>query len=62
MIFVNQVLVILYNKLKEKDLNDEGKELVLSSAKELDHLFEMEKQVVRGEEVDLDLLNMVLNL
>ena len=46
--------VILYNKLKEKDLTDEGKELVLSSAKELDHLFEMEKQVVRGEEVDHD--------
>ena len=54
--------VILYNKLKEKDLNDDGKELVISSAKELDHLFEMEKQVVRGEEVDHDPLNMVLNL
>ena len=46
--------VILYNKLKEKDLNDDGKELLVSSAKELDHLFEMEKQVVRGEEVDHD--------
>ena len=46
--------VILYNKLKEADLTDEGKELVISSAKELDHLFEMEKQVVRGEEVDHD--------
>ena len=46
--------VILYNKLKEKDLTDEGKELVISSAKELDHLFEMEKQVVKGEEVDHD--------
>ena len=31
--------VILYNKLKEADLTDEGKELVISSAKELDHLF-----------------------
>ena len=46
--------VILYNKLKEADLNDDGKELVISSAKELDHLFEMEKQVVKGEEVDHD--------
>ena len=46
--------VILYNKLKEADLNDTAKELVISSAKELDHLFEMEKQVVNGEEVDHD--------
>ena len=27
---------------------------MISSAKELDHLFEMEKQVVKGEEVDHD--------
>ena len=46
--------VILYQKLMEKDLNDEVKELVVSSAKEMDHLFEMEKQVVNGEEVDHD--------
>ncbi len=46
--------VILYNKLMEKELNDEAKELVISSAKELDHIFEMEKQVVNGEEVDHD--------
>ena len=46
--------VILYNKLKEADLNDTAKELVISSAKELDHLFEMEKQVVNGEEIDHD--------
>ena len=46
--------VILYEKLMEKDLSDEAKELVVSSAKELDHLFEMEKQVVNGEEVDHD--------
>ena len=46
--------VILYNKLKEADLNDTAKELVISSAKELDHLFEMEKQVVNGEKVDHD--------
>ena len=43
--------VILYEKLKE---NEEAKELIVSSAKELDHLFEMEKQVVNGEEVDHD--------
>ena len=43
--------VILYEKLKE---NEEAKELIVSSAKELDHLFEMEKQVVKGEEVDHD--------
>ena len=46
--------VILYQKLMEKDLSDEAKELIVSSAKELDHLFEMEKQVVNGEEVDHD--------
>ena len=46
--------VILYQKLMEKELNDKAKELVVSSAKELDHLFEMEKQVVNGEEVDHD--------
>ena len=41
--------VILYQKLMEKDLSDEAKELIVSSAKELDHLFDMEKQVVNGE-------------
>jgi len=46
--------VILYNKLMEKDLDDSAKELVKSSAKDLDHLFEMEKQVVKGEDVDHD--------
>ena len=46
--------VILYQKLIEKDLSDEAKELVVSSAKEMDHIFEMEKQVVNGEEVDHD--------
>ena len=43
--------VILYEKLKE---NEEAKELIVSSAKQLDHLFEMENQVVKGEEVDHD--------
>ena len=46
--------VILYNKLMEKDLDDSAKELVKSSAKDLDHLFEMEKQVVKDEDVDHD--------
>ena len=46
--------VILYNKLKEKDLNDVAKELVVDSAKDLDHIFEMEKQVVAKEELDHD--------
>ena len=38
-------------KLKERE---EAKELIVSSAKELDHLFEMEKQVVSGKKVDHD--------
>ena len=46
--------VILYNKLMEKDLNDEAKKLIVDSAKDLDHIFEMEKQVVKGVEVDHD--------
>tara|TARA_R100001015_G_C4450403_1_gene40765 strand:- start:78 stop:482 length:405 start_codon:yes stop_codon:yes gene_type:complete len=43
--------VVLYNKLKE---NEEHKDLIVDSAKEMDHLFEMEKQVVMGEEVGHD--------
>ena len=35
--------VTLYEKLKE---NDEAKDLIVQSAKDIDHLFEMEKQVV----------------
>ena len=38
----------LYNKLKQ---NDEAKDLIVQSAKDFDHLFEMEKQVVMGEDV-----------
>ena len=34
------------------------KDLIISSAKQLDHLFEMEKQVVRGEELDHDPIDM----
>ena len=39
--------VTLYEKLKQ---NEEAKELVIQSAKDFDHLFEMEKQVVAKEE------------
>ena len=46
--------VILYKKLMEKDLDDSAKELVKSSAEDLDHIFEMEKQVVSGKEIDHD--------
>ena len=45
--------VILYNKLKEKS-NDKSKQLIIDSAKDLDHIFEMEKQVVNGEKLDHD--------
>ena len=41
--------VMLYEKLKE---HEEAKELIISSAKEIDHLFEMEKQVVSGQKLD----------
>ena len=41
----------LYNKLKQ---NDEAKDLIIQSAKDFDHLFEMEKQVVMGEDVGHD--------
>ena len=43
--------VTLYNKLKE---NEEAKELVIQSAKDMDHLFEMEKQVVAKEDTGHD--------
>tara|TARA_R100000234_G_scaffold74601_1_gene46061 strand:+ start:123 stop:530 length:408 start_codon:yes stop_codon:yes gene_type:complete len=43
--------VTLYNKLKE---NEEAKELVVESAKDMDHLFEMEKQVVAKEDTGHD--------
>lgn len=46
--------VVLYDKLKKSDLDDDGKELLISSAKDMDHLFDMEKQVVNGEEVEHD--------
>ena len=40
--------VTLYKKLIQ---NQEAKDLVLQSAKDMDHLFEMEKQVVMGNDV-----------
>ena len=43
--------VTLYNKLKEYE---DIKELVVQSAKDMDHLFEMEKQVVAGEDTGHD--------
>ena len=43
--------VTLYEKLKE---NEEAKDLIVESAKDMDHLFEMEKQVVYGQEVGHD--------
>ena len=46
--------VSLYNKLKEYD---EHKDLIIESAKEMDHLFEMEKQVVMDEPIDHDPIN-----
>jgi len=43
--------VTLYEKLKE---NEEAKDLIIQTAKDFDHLFEMEKQVVAKEEMDHD--------
>ena len=43
--------VDLYEKLRE---NEEAKDLIVQSAKDMDHLFEMEKQVVYGQEVGHD--------
>ena len=41
----------LYEKLIQ---NKEAKDLILQSAKDMDHLFEMEKQVVMDEPLDHD--------
>ena len=46
--------VILYQRLVKDVDNTDAQDLIVSSAKQLDHLFEMEKQVVKGEEVDHD--------
>ena len=41
----------LYEKLIQ---NEEAKDLIVKTAKDFDHLFEMEKQVVAKEELDHD--------
>ena len=39
---------------KKMGENEEAKEVIVESAKDMDHLFEMEKQVVKGENVGHD--------
>ena len=51
--------VTLYEKLKQ---NEEAKELVVESAKDMDHLFEMEKQVVAQEPLDHDPIDHAIEL
>jgi len=46
--------VILYERLVKDVDNTEAHDLIISSAKQLDHLFKMEKQVVGGEELKHD--------
>ena len=53
-----QSAVILYKRLVKDVDNTDAQNLIISSAKKLDHLFEMEKQVVRGEELDHDPIDM----
>ena len=53
-----QSAVILYKRLVKDVDNTDAQDLIVSSAKQLDHLFEMEKQVVRGEELDHDPIDM----
>ena len=48
---ISRSAVTLNEKLKE---NEEAKDLIVESAKDMDHLFEMEKQVVYGEDVGHD--------
>ena len=54
--------VILYKRLVKDVDNTDAQDLIVSSAKKLDHLFEMEKQVVRGEELDHDPINMGVDI
>ncbi len=54
--------VILYQRLVKDVDNTDAHDLIESSAKKLDHLFEMEKQVVRGEELDHDPINMGVDI
>ena len=57
-----QSAVILYKRLVKDVDNTDAQDLIVSSAKQLDHLFEMEKQVVRGEELDHDPIDMGVEL
>ena len=54
--------VILYQRLVKDVDNTDAQDLIVSSAKQLDHLFEMEKQVVRGEELDHDPIDMSVEI
>ena len=51
--------VTLYEKLIQ---NEEAKDLVVESAKDMDHLFEMEKQVVAQEPLDHDPIDHAVEL
>ena len=51
--------VTLYEKLIQ---NEEAKDLVVESAKDMDHLFEMEKQVVAQEPLDHDPIDHAIEL
>jgi hypothetical protein len=53
--------VTLYEKLREYD-DEKVKELVLITAKDFDHLFEMEKQVVAQEPLDHDPIDHAIEL
>ena len=57
-----QSAVILYKRLIKDVDNTDAQDLIVSSAKKLDHLFEMEKQVVRGEELDHDPIDMSVEI
>tara|TARA_Y100001937_G_C7043616_1_gene295802 strand:- start:96 stop:572 length:477 start_codon:yes stop_codon:yes gene_type:complete len=45
---------VLYRRLVKEVENPEAQKAIVESAKELDHIFEMEKGVVRGEELNHD--------
>jgi hypothetical protein len=51
--------VTLYEKLKE---NEEAKDLIIQTAKDMDHLFEMEKQVVAQEPMNHDPIDHAVKL
>ena len=59
---ISRSAVILYQRLVKDVDNTDAQDLIVSSAKQLDHLFEMEKQVVRGEELDHDPIDMSVEI